>query len=90
MTSDWALPHGVLLVQGGPNVRTRELCRHITSDFGAAFVVAGDGFERTGAHGVAEAWANAAERQDTCFVHESMRVSTVRAAAPRARALCVT
>ena len=76
--SDWALPHGALLVQGGPGVPAAGLCRQLASDFGAAYIEAGSGKSRIGARGVAAAWGHVAGREDTCFVLESMEVSECR------------
>ncbi|KAL1500593.1 hypothetical protein AB1Y20_013246 [Prymnesium parvum] len=70
--SDWALPHGVLLVQGRPGGRAAELCRQMAETFGAEFVVAG-GTE--GRRPVTEGWAYRPDRPDTCFVVEAMNAT---------------
>ncbi|KAL3924503.1 MAG: hypothetical protein SGPRY_003897 [Prymnesium sp.] len=36
--SDWLLPHGLLLVQGGIGTRAAELCDHLASIFSSGFV----------------------------------------------------
>lgn len=91
VATDWTLPHGLVVVQGGPTMRAAELCSQLATNFDAHCIEAKSEAARRGAVGVAESWAEREDRADTCFLEGTMTSSNCeQARQPRPPALAIT